>query len=398
MSESDALARDAGQQSRWRGLLQLAIVVAVILAAIFFARAPSREFLEIDPGLAEARVEVTAAVIDPVATRASHKVVLTGTVTTLGNVALIPEVSGEVVWVSENFRSGTEFKADETLARIDAREFELNLEKARLGLVAAQQSLRQRQDEMARMADLRQRFPAQPGQPFFGTEGFLGTEGTIEKAEALVEVARKDIALAEIALDETRLRMPFDGYVRSTVLWPGQVVERVVTNVGQVYAKHLLRVRARISAFDLNSLQPVIGRRAVAVADGRSYETVVERVSKEVDIETRLASLYLEVLDQENAEMLPPPGTFADVTVEGPMQDDVYVLPESALQINGSVWLVDDGRLTAVTPSSLGYSDGGWLVRAFDTRDGIVVGRVPGAREGLNVNAVAANAVAGEAQ
>ena len=207
-----------------------------------------------------------------------------------------------------------------------------------------------------------------------------------------MEVARKDIALAEIALDETRLRMPFDGYVRSTGLWPGQVVERVVTNVGQVYAKHLLRVRARISAFDLNSLQPVIGRRAVAVADGRSYETVVERVSKEVDIETRLASLYLEVLDQENADMLPPPGTFADVTVEGPMQDDVYVLPESALQINGSVWLVDDGRLTGYTPSSLGYSDGGWLVRAFDTRDGIVVGRVPGAREGLNVNAVAANA------
>ena len=390
MSESDGQVTDSGEQPRWRGILQLAVIVAAILAAIFFARAPSREFLEIDPELAEARVEPTAAVIEPIATRASHKVVLTGTVTTLGMVSVIPEVSGEVVWVSENFRSGTEFRADETLARVDAREIELILANAKLGLVAAEENLRQKRDEAARAAEFMETFPTRDGQPFIGTEGFLGTAGTIEKAEALVEMARNKIALAEISLEETRIHMPFDGYVRSTVLSPGQVVERVVTNVGEVYAKHQLRVRARISAFDLNSLQPVIGRRAVAIADGRSYETVVERVSKEVDIETRLASLYLEVLDQETAAMLPPPGTFADVTVEGPMQDDVFVLPESALQIGGSVWLVDDGRLTAHTPASVGYSDGGWLVRAFDTRDGIVVGRVPGAREGLGVNAVAA--------
>ena len=385
MSESDGPG-ETGQQPRWRGILQLAVIVAAILAAIFFARAPSREFLEIDPNLAQARVEPTAAVIEPVATRASHKVVLTGTVSTLGNVAVIPEVSGEVVWVSENFRSGTEFRANETLARVDAREFELILANAKLKLVAAQENLKQRLDEAARAPQFMAKFPGGHLNPW------LATEGTIEEAEALVEIARNKIALAEIALDETRIRMPFDGYVRTTALSPGQVVERVVTNIGEVYAKHQLRVRARISAFDLNSLQPVIGKRAVAVADGRAYETVVERVSKEGDIETRLASLYLEVLDQENAEILPPPGTFADVTVEGPMQDDVFVLPESALQINGSVWLVDDGTLTAHTPVSVGYSDGGWLVRAFDTRDGIVVGRVPGARAGLGVNAVPAGA------
>ena len=385
MSESD-VGGDTGQQPRWRGVLQLAVIVAVILAAILFARAPSREFLQIDPELAQARVEPTAAVIQPAATRASHKVVLTGTVTTLGNVVVVPEVSGDVVWVSENYRSGTEFKADETLAQVDRRDYELRLASAKLALAAAQANLKQRLDEAARAPEFMERFPGGHLNPW------LATEGTIEEAEARIGMARNQVALAEIALDETRIRMPFDGYVRTTLLSPGQVVERLVTDVGSVYAKHQLRVRARISAFDLNSLQPVIGRRAIAVADGRAYETVVERVSKEVDIETRLGSLYLEVLDQEKAAMLPPPGTFADVTVEGPMQDDMFVLPESALQINGSVWLVDDGRLTAFTPASVGYSDAGWLVRAFDTRDGIVVGRVPGAREGLGVNAVTAGA------
>lgn len=386
MAESGVDNQDSGQQQRWRGILQLATIVAVILAAIFFARAPSREFLELDPELAEVRVTPTAAVIKPTATPASHKVVLTGTVTTLGNVSVRSETSGQVVWVSENFRSGAEFKADETLARVDARDMELMLANAKLGLVAAQENLKQRRDEAARAPQFLQRFPGGHLNPW------LATEGTIEEAEALVEIASNNVKLAEIELDETRIRMPFDGYVRKTVLSRGQVVERLVSDLGTVYAKHQLRVRARISAFDLNSLQPVTGRKAVVVANGQAIDTVVERVSKEVDIETRLASLYLEVLDQENAAMLPPPGTFADVTVQGPTQDDLFVLPESALQISGSVWLVDDGQLTAHTPASVGYSDGGWLVRAFDTRDGIVVGRVPGAREGLGVNAVPAEA------
>ena len=384
MAESEVGDQDAGQQPRWRGILQLAIIVAVILAAIFFARAPSREFLELDSELASVRIEPAAAVIEPTATQASHRVVLTGTVTTLGNVSVKSETSGQVVWVSENFRSGAEFKAGETLARVDARDVELVLANAKLGLVAAQENLKQRLDEAARAPQFLERFPSGHLNPW------LATEGTIEEAEALVEIARNKVKLAEIELDETRIRMPFDGYVRSTVLSRGQVVERLVSDLGAVYAKHQLRVRARISAFDLDSLQPVIGRRAVAVADGRAYETVVERVSKDVDIETRLASLYLEVLDQEAAEQLPQPGTFADVTVAGPMRDDVFALPESALQINGSVWLVDDGKLTAFTPSAVGYSDAGWLVRAFDSRDGVVVGRVPGAREGLAVKAVRA--------
>ena len=215
MSESD-VGGDTGQQPRWRGILQLAVILAVILAAIFFARAPSREFLQIDPELAQARVEPTAAVIQPAATRASHKVVLTGTVTTLGNVVVVPEVSGDVVWVSENFRSGTEFKADETLAQVDRRDYELRLASAKLALAAAQANLKQRLDEAARAPEFMARFPGGHLNPW------LATEGTIEEAEARVDMARNQIALAEIALDETRIRMPFDGYVRTTLLSRGR--------------------------------------------------------------------------------------------------------------------------------------------------------------------------------
>jgi len=53
---------------------------------------------------------------------------------------------------------------------------------------------------------------------------------------------------------------------------------------------------------------------------------------------------------------------------------------------------VDDRELVSFTPVSLGYGDDAWIVNAFDARDGIVVGSVSGAREGLSVNPVPAGA------
>lgn len=47
--------------------------------------------------------------------------------------------------------------------------------------------------------------------------------------------------------------------------------------------------------------------------------------------------------------------------------------------------MVDGGALQSITPETLGRTDAGWLVEAFDPRQGVVVGRVAGARAGLAV-------------
>lgn len=376
---------EAQDTPKWRGIVQLAVIVAVVLAAIFLARAPQQEFLELDSDTARRSVEPTAAVVQPQATSAAHRVALTGTVTTLGKVVVIPEASGEVVFVSEKFRAGGVFAAGETLARIDTTVYDLGLAMAKLDVDFAEAHLKEVKDRHGRSAEY---YATQPN----GTvHPWPALDGAIEKAEALVQTARHRVSLAEIQLDQTRIRMPFDGYVQATGLAVGQVVDARVSTVGDVFPKNQLRVRAQVSTFDLNSLQPVIGRSASVVADGRTYRTEVERVSRVVDLETRLASLYLRVLDQESLEVLPPPGTFVDVSVQGPTRDGVFVLPEAAMQLNASVWLVNDGKLVSVVPTSRGFGDGGWIVDAFDARDGVVVGGVAGAREGLAVKPVPAD-------
>ena len=371
------------QRITWRGALQLLLVVVVIAAALFFARAPSRDYLEVDPDDADRPIKPTAAVIQPVAGVAARSLRLTGMVTTLGTVDVRPEVSGKIVMVSENFRSGGEFKAGETLVQIETEDFELALARARFGLQFALGRLREKQDGEARADALKDRYPDGDLHPW------LARDGEIQQAQANVDMAEVQIALAERALENTQVKMDFDGYVTSTRASAGQVVRGLQSNLGDVFPKHRLRVRAKISNFDLDALQPAIGRRATVTANGRRYDAEIKRVSQVVDVDTRLANLYLAIADQEQHSVLPRPGTFANVSLEGPAYENVYVLPEAATQINGSVWLVDDGNIASFTPDSLGHAEDGWLVRAFDAREGVVVGRIPGVREGLAVRAVA---------
>ena len=72
--------------------------------------------------------------------------------------------------------------------------------------------------------------------------------------------------------------------------------------------------------------------------------------------------------------------------MEGPAYEDVYVLPESVVQERGSVWVVRNGLLSAFTPTTLGRTAAGWVVQAFDAGEGVVVGTLPAAREGLEVD------------
>ena len=64
------------------------------------------------------------------------------------------------------------------------------------------------------------------------------------------------------------------------------------------------------------------------------------------------------------------------------------MLPPEAHRADDSVWVVDGGQLMRETPRTLGRTDAGRIVSAFDVRDGVVLGAVPGERAGLAVKAV----------
>ena len=62
------------------------------------------------------------------------------------------------------------------------------------------------------------------------------------------------------------------------------------------------------------------------------------------------------------------------------------MLPEAAAREQASIWIVQDGSLRALNPVTIGRSNDGWVVEAFEPGEGVVVSVIAGASEGLRVS------------
>lgn len=343
-------------RSRWFGFAQLAAVLVLITLALYFARAPERLERQSAADLALAGGAPVVDVIQPQPTAQALGVRLTGAVRLERKARVVAEVAGRVAWVSPKFSNGGSIPAGEHFLRIDPSEFELRVE-------AAEATVR---------------------------DAHGGSEGALSKARA-------ELKLAKLDLERTTLSFPYDSRVVSTDIEVGELVgpaDEVGRDaaLGVVYRAEALQADVPIELVDLESLSPVIGRSARLHAGPETYDAEVVRVSSVVAPKTRLATLFLKFSDDVPLASLPLPGMFVEAEIAGPVRENVYVLPESALREGGSVWVVRGGNLDVVRPTTLGRVEAGWVTEAFDAGDGVVVGTVPGARKGIAVAVSSANA------
>ena len=365
-----------GGSRGWVGWAQVGLLAIALAVGIYFARSPS-----VAP-IGEESIRSTEApsvrVLHPAVGSHSLTVALTGEVHARTPVALRPLAAGRVVEVSPALRAGGTFSAGETLLVVDPEHAQVKLERARAMLDAVRGRLRRHVDQGA--LDAEQYRERHPGAEVPAAVARLGR---IERFEGRVRAAVADVKLAELELSETRFSLPFDGTVIAAPVSVGDVVSPA-NGVGTVFRTGRLETRAPIEVADLAYLGDPRGRQAAVLAGGQRFEAVVSQVSSVLAPRTRLSMLLLDFVDA-NA---PLPGTFVRVTLDGPAFDGAYLLPPEAHRADDSVWVVDNGRLLREMPRTLGRTDAGWIVAAFDARDGVVLGAVPGERAGLAVQAV----------
>ena len=366
MSQQVSGPGTGGVRPRWLGYVQLVLIVAAVVAALWFARAPERVQRGVASDLTDEKAKPAVSVIRPVPVTQSLTVKLTGSVRMERRTRIASEVVGRVVFVSPKFASGGSIAANETFIRVDPAGFELEVE-------AAEQALREAETRME-------------------MERARGEEDakSFELAEASAAKARIALEQARLQLERTSISLPYEvRVVRSDVavgelVGPAELVGPS-SRLGVVYPPGALEVDAPVETKVLAHLAPVTGRSAEIHAGGRTWPAEVVRVSSVVAPKTRLASLFLRFREGSPSDSLPLPGTFVEVAITGPSHENVYVLPESVAQERGSVWVVDGGALRAFVPRTLGRTGDGWVVEAFDAGEGVVVGALPGARAGLAV-------------
>ena len=372
-------------RSRSIGFTQIILILAVIAVALYFARAPDRVQRDVPSGPASESGKPAVGVIEPVPTAHAMTVEVTGTVRLEERTSVSSEVVGRVVWVSPEFSNGGSLSANEPFIRIDPREYEIRVQAAERAVEAAEARLwmeRARAEEDLE-SFLRDNPDAEPSDSTLRLP-------SIALAEAELGKARSELELARLLLQRTSVSVPYDARVVSSEVDVGEVVgpaEHVgsASLLGVVYRPSALEVDAPIEANVLENLAPAIGRAATVRTRWAEYDGEVARVSSVVSPRSRLASVFLDFSGAHPADSLPLPGTFVEVAIEGPVHENVYLLPESVVQEGRRVWVVDGGALRSHEPRVLGHSRDGWLVEAFDAGEGIVIGSLPKAADGLEV-------------
>lgn len=290
------------------------------------------------------------------AERGEHKV----TITTSGEVlphtksTLIPQVTGEVVKVSPNFRNGGFFEKDEVLMELDDRDYIAAVTEiaATLAQSEAALALEEARSEQATAAwrDL-----GRGGEP----SELTMRKPQLAEARAASEAASARLARAERDLARTKITAPYAGYVRDKSVDLGQVVSPG-TPIGEIFAIDYVEVRLPIDPGDIEFIDlPERYRRGVTVGDHQPEVVLRDsnipdvpwsgrlvRAEGEFDARSRKLFVIVKVDDPYALmEKERPPlkvGQFVNAEVEGKTLKEVFVIPEQAVRFGTQVKVIDE--------------------------------------------------------
>jgi RND family efflux transporter MFP subunit len=193
------------------------------------------------PDVATVRPEAAAPLVDVVAVRATEaalRIRAQGTVEPRTESDLVAEVAGRIIWVSPQLASGGFFSKDDPLVRVDARDTEIELEAARARLARAKSDAANAKTTLDRQRQMRE-------QRVSSKARFDEAQNAANMAEAVVREARVAVRRAELDLERTEIRAPFDGRVRDKRIDVGQFIVRG-SPVARVYAVDYAEVRLPI--------------------------------------------------------------------------------------------------------------------------------------------------------
>ena len=361
------------------GALQIAGIALLLILGLYFSQAPSKEDVMKTSVIETAKPKDNGAPYVSIAKPSTKENVIeitgTGSIVVRNSIDLVPQVSGRIVWVANSFRRGGSFKSNQRLLQIDPKDFELALAQAQADRQSAESNyqLTKAQSEAAisNYAIL---------NPGIEVPPLVAKTPQLEQAKAQIAAAEAREEIAKLDLERTKFSLPFDGRVVDSQAEVGQLLNRG-QKFGEAFDIKSIEALVPISPRDLESIQPAVGRTAKVRIGIQDFTAKIARVSPNLDERTRFAQLYLDIESVGNLY----PGSFIDVTIEGPRLQNTILLPEAAEQINESVWTVSEGKLTKKQPKFINRNVTGIVVESFSLGEGVVLGTVPGAREGMAV-------------
>ena len=373
---------------RFAGSLQLLFVLFVVGGAMLMSVSLRPESSA--RYSAQAPSTISVSVVEPVATAYEPFVSLNGVVVARTVTDVTPQVGGRVIDVAENFRAGAEFAKGDILFRIEPDDYALAVERTLAEIEAARSDLALLEAQAAAEQRVWDQQFADRKIP-----DLVAKVPQIAAAKARIHSGEAARDAAELSLERTVVRAPFDGRVLETRLDVGQVVSAGQA-VGEIFSADSREISVPVSSEELALLGHAVGRQAEVMREGFAAEPVeaeVVRQAAQLDASTRLGTLFLDIDKSQPLTV----GEFVGVRIRGETARNVIRVPAASLTSRDQVWVVDDGAIRERQVDVVSIEGDLAIVRNFDVAEGVVAVPPSNVRDGLPVQVQSEVRVAGGA-
>lgn len=375
-----------------RIFLPLAIIVgAIVLSSAMFALKPEPAKLESPE---------TAVAVETIAlkkTAAQLLISSQGTVLPRTRSALISEVSGAVLTVSQQYVVGGVFNTGDVLMQLDPTDYQVALQRAQAKLISMNAQL---SFERARSAQAEKEW-AMTGRPATEAPLLALRKPYLAEAQANVLQAEAEVKQAQQKLDKTTIRAPYAGMVSAKTADIGQFVT-LGSKLGEIFAIDYAEVRLPLTQRDLsmmdaqafanNKPRPGVTLSASVGNTELQWDALLVRSEGVVDQRNRSQYLIAQIVDPYNIKQRSEKpallmGSFVRATIAGKKLENVFAVPRHALLEGGNIAAVDSDNKLRLKKVETIFSDEQFYYIANGLEEGmeIIVSAVGIAIDGMRV-------------
>ena len=367
------------------------LLVSAAVATYMMKNRPQPERRKPIPSAQVVTVRLLAATTQQV------NVPVMGTVVPATEVDLRSLVAGVVLWIHPEFVEGGIVKKGQNLVRIDPTEYELALIMKKAVLEGAILDLKTEEGRQ----DI-----AQSEWEILGLEEKatdMDRELALRKPQlaayrARLEAARAEITQAELDLERTVIKAPFNSVIRSAAVHVGSqaTVQGTLAHLAgsdTFFIEALLPLdRLEWVHIPENSLNN--GSRAEIVADsGRVLTGTVYRLLGDIEPDGRLARIFIQVndpldLNRKNGDRRPLLlGDYVSARIEGRSVQDVFVIERRHLKDGNMVYIADENDQLQVRAVNIVWSSTDHVfVRGLAEGERLIISDVPAPVEGMKLS------------
>lgn len=336
-------------------LLSLVVVAAGVVGAAYLNKSGPRA--QKRPPVREVPLVETVTL-----TEGTEQVMIPamGSVVPARTLTLKSRVAGEVVRLHPEFIDGGLVKKGEILVTLDGQDYRLAIARQQSVVTQAEFELKLElghQEVARREWDLLNQSKYATGSD----ESLALRKPHLDKAQAALAAAKAALAQAELDLERTVIRAPFNAIVRHKQVAVGAQVTTQEA-LGELVGTDTYWVEVPVAVNWLQWIQiPRRGSDGGALArivyqNGHVRQGRVIKLLGELESEGRMARVLVAVTDPLNLDSTVPDaprlliGEFVRVEISGKRVDAVIRIPRHALRDDRFVWIAGDGDTLDIRP------------------------------------------------